>query len=254
MYMDFTLNDRVILVTGGSRGIGAAAVRALAASGAKVACQYSRSAREAGKLKKDYPGAIRLFQCALEDEKEAAELIPAVIREFGTIDVLINNAGIALESPLTLNDEAWLRQWNQTLQVNLTSAALLCKHVVPHFRKQGSGVIINVSSRAAHRGDTEDYLAYAASKGGMEALTKSLARALGKDGITVFGIAPGFTRTAMAQEFIDLYGEEYASSDIALKSLTEPEDIAPFFVFLASGKAAHATGCTFDVNAGSYVR
>ena len=252
--MEFSLDNKVILVTGGSRGIGEAAVRSLAAANAKVACQYNRSSESAKSLRERYPDNIQLFQCSLDNEEEVLGLIPEVVNKMGKIDVLINNAGIAIQSPLETPDEEWLDQWNSTLKVNLTSAAILCKHVIPIFRKQGYGIIINVSSRAAHRGDTEDYLAYAASKGGMEALTKSLARALGKDGITAFGIAPGFTRTAMAQDFIDLYGEEYASSDIALNKLTEPDDIAPFFVFLSSGKAAHATGCTFDINAGSYVR
>ncbi len=252
--MELSLENKVVLVTGGSRGIGEAAVRALAAANAQVACQYYRSEESAEKLRDAYPGNIHLFQCALNQEEDVQRLIPAVFDKMGRIDVLINNAGIAIQSPLETPDTEWLEQWNTTLGVNLTAAAILCKQVIPLYRNQGSGIIINVSSRAAHRGDTEEYLAYAASKGGMEALTKSLARALGKNGITAFGIAPGFTRTAMAQDFIDLYGEEYASSDIALNKLTEPGDIAPFFVFLSSGKAAHATGCTFDINAGSYVR
>ncbi|MEJ2004843.1 MAG: SDR family NAD(P)-dependent oxidoreductase [Cyclobacteriaceae bacterium] len=252
--MEFSLKNKVILVTGGSRGIGAAAVRALAASGARVACQYQNSEKPARELSREFPDKVELFKCALHNEQEVLKLIPSVTEKMGPIDVLINNAGVAIQSPLSGSDEDWMNDWNMTIRVNLTSAALLCRAVIPVFKNRGGGIIINVSSRAAHRGDTEDYLAYAASKGGMEALTKSLARAFGKAGVTVFGIAPGFTRTSMAQDFIDLYGEEYASSDIALNMLTEPEDISPFFVFLASGRAAHATGSTIDVNAGSYVR
>ena len=118
---------------------------------------------------------------------------------------------------------------------------------------RGGGRIVNISSRAAFRGDQPDYLAYAASKAGLVALTRSLARAYGKDGIVAFNVAPGFTRTEMAQDFIDQYGEDYAVSDIALTRLTEPKDIAPTLVFLASGLADHATGATIDINAASYV-
>ena len=96
-------------------------------------------------------------------------------------------------------------------------------------------------------------MAYAASKGGVVSLTRSIARAYGKDGIKAFNIAPGFTRTDMAEEFIKAYGEEHAMQDIALDKLTEPKDIAPMVTFLASGMADHATGCTIDINAGSYV-
>ena len=103
------------------------------------------------------------------------------------------------------------------------------------------------------RGDTPDYLAYAASKGALVALTRSIARGYGKDGITAFNVAPGFTRTEMAQDFIDQYGEDFAMAGAALPEMTRPEDIAPIVVLLASGLADHATGATVDVNAGSYV-
>jgi 3-oxoacyl-[acyl-carrier protein] reductase len=121
------------------------------------------------------------------------------------------------------------------------------------LKRQSTGRIINISSRAAFRGDTAEYMAYAASKAGVSALTKSIARAYGKDGIKAFNIAPGFVRTEMAKDFIEQYGEEFATSDIALERLTEPKDIAPMVTFLASGLADHATGCTIDINAASYV-
>jgi NAD(P)-dependent dehydrogenase (short-subunit alcohol dehydrogenase family) len=97
-------------------------------------------------------------------------------------------------------------------------------------------------------------MAYAASKAGLVALTRSIARGLGKSGITAFTLAPGFTRTEMAQDFIDQYGEDFAMRDVALDRMTEPDDIAPTVVFLASGLADHATGSTIDLNAASYVR
>jgi NAD(P)-dependent dehydrogenase (short-subunit alcohol dehydrogenase family) len=125
---------------------------------------------------------------------------------------------------------------------------------VKQFMKQETGGrIITLSSRAAFRGDTEDYLAYATSKAAVVSLTKSIARAYGKHEIKAFVVAPGFTKTDMAQKFIDQYGEDFAKSDIALKELTQPEDVAPTIAFLLSGHMDHATGTTIDINAGSYV-
>jgi NAD(P)-dependent dehydrogenase (short-subunit alcohol dehydrogenase family) len=143
--------------------------------------------------------------------------------------------------------------WQKTMAVNLQATALLCSKAVEHFKTTGGGIIINISSRAAFRGDTEKYLAYAASKGGVVSLTRSIARAYGKQNIIAFNIAPGFVKTDMANEFIDIYGENYVLDDIALPELTEPADLAPLVTLLASGLANHATGGTFDVNAGSYV-
>ena len=129
----------------------------------------------------------------------------------------------------------------------------MCKKAIEHFLENGGGRIINISSRAAFRGDTSDYLAYAASKGGVVALTRSIARAYGKNEIKAFTIAPGFVRTDMAQDFMDQYGEGFALNDIALNELTEPKDLAPLVTLMASGLMDHATGCTIDVNAASYV-
>jgi 3-oxoacyl-[acyl-carrier protein] reductase len=134
------------------------------------------------------------------------------------------------------------------------TAALLCRAAIAHFETNRGGRIVNIASSAAFRGDQPDYLAYAASKAGMVALSRSIARGFGKAGIKAFTLAPGFTRTDMAQGFIDRYDEDYAASDIALDRLTEPNDIAPTVAFLLSGLADHATGTTIDLNAGSYVR
>ena len=125
---------------------------------------------------------------------------------------------------------------------------------IKQFQQTSGGRIINISSRAAFRGDTGDYLAYAASKGGMISLTKTIARSFGKDNIKAFSIAPGFVRTPMAQGYIDKFGEKDILNEISLPKLTEVEDVAPLITFMASGKMDHATGCTIDINAGSYMR
>ncbi len=247
------LSGKVLLVTGGARGIGAAISRVLISAGGQVAVHYQHSEAAAKDITDQAPGAMA-FQADLEDQEQIRRLFEEVLDHFGRIDVLINNAGIAFHSPPDREDADWLLEWEQTFRVNLTAPAYLCKLALPHFTARQSGIIINISSRAAHRGDTREYLAYAASKGGMESLTKSLARAYGKEGVLVYGVAPGFTRTDMAQDFIDTYGEDYALGDIALSELTTPEDIAPLIAFLSSGMAKHATGTTIDINAASYVR
>lgn len=250
--MQINLADKSVLVTGASRGIGAAIARAMAASGARVAVHYAKKRAEAEALATELGSGAEAFGADLVDPAACTRLWDQVVARFGRVDVLVNNAGVAIGSPL--RSDAWLADWERTMAVNLTATGLLCRAAVAHFQAMGGGRIVNIASRAAFRGDTPDYLAYAASKGGMVALTRSIARGFGKAGITAFVVAPGFTRTEMAQDFIDQYGEDYAVSDIALSRLTEPEDVAPTVVFLASGLADHATGTTVDINAASYVR
>jgi len=251
--MKLDLTNRVVLVTGASRGIGKAVAEAMAASGATVALHCRRERDEVAELAGKLGQGAEVFAADLSRAGAAGEMFDAVLAHYGGLDVLVNNAGVALESPADLDDAAWRENWRLTLQVNLTAAAELCRRGVRHFQAAGGGRIINIASRAAFRGDTVDYLAYAASKGGLVSLTRSLARGYGKDNIKAFVVAPGFVRTEMAQVFFDRYGEEVALDDIALPRLTRPEDLAPLVVFLASGAADHATGGTFDVNAGSYV-
>lgn len=251
--MNISLQNKVVLVTGGSQGIGAAIALAMGKAGATVAIQYNRNEVGAKSIAKQIGAQAFIFQADFSDLKSVAQLYENVQSQLNKIDILVNNAGIAIETADDAPDEEWLFTFQKTLNVNLTATALLCKKAIADFKKHEFGIIINISSRAALRGDTPEYLAYAASKGGMMSLTRSIARMYGKFGITAFDVAPGFTRTAMAQQFIDEYGEEYAKQGIALNRLTEPTDIAPIVVFLASGLATHATGTTIHVNAASYV-
>ncbi len=247
--MQIDLSDQSVLVTGASRGIGVAIARRLAEAGAKVGVHYGASAAEAEALAAEIGGVA--LRADLSQIGEPERLWAEAKAVLGPIKVLVNNAGIALGSPL--DGDAWTQNWDLTQAVNLRAPAALIRAALPDFTAQGCGRIVNIASRAAFRGDTPDYLAYAASKGGLVALTRSIARGFGKQGVMAFTVAPGFTRTEMAQDFIDQYGEAYASSDIALTRMTEPADIAPTVVFLASGLMDHATGSTIDINAGSYV-
>lgn len=251
--MQIDLGNTSVLVTGASRGIGEAVARAMGSAGAKVAIHYREQRERATALAAQIGASAEVFQADLSKTEECMSLWKAVVARFGRVDTLVNNAGIAISSPLESATAYWLKGWETTMAVNLRAPSILSKLAIGHFIEKGGGRIINISSRAAFRGDQPPYLAYAASKGGLVALTRSIARGFGKAGILAFNVAPGFTRTEMAQDFLDEYGEKYVAGDIALNRLTEPDDIAPIVVFLASGLADHATGCTIDVNAGSYV-
>ncbi len=252
--MYINLSGLNILVTGASKGIGKAIATKLAEAGATIAVHYNKHVREAENLAHVLGNESQAFQADLTKPEEAIKLFDRVISQYGSLETLVNNAGVALSADVTTKDEEWLKSWNMTMRVNLTSPGVLAKKAIEHFlKRKSSGRIINVTSRAAHRGDTADYMAYAASKAGMASLTKTIARAYGKSGIKAFNIAPGFVRTDMAKSFITQYGEEHATKDLALERLTEPKDIAPLVTFLASGMADHTTGSTFDVNAGSFI-
>ena len=138
--------------------------------------------------------------------------------------------------------------------VNLDAAGLLTKLGISHFREQGGGRFVYIASRAAFRGETEEYMAYAASKGGLVSLGRTVARSFGKYNIKSFILAPGFVRTKMADQFISVYGKQRVLEELALKELTEPEDLAPLVALMCSGLMDHATGTTIDMNAGSHIR
>ena len=251
--MKIDLSGKGVLVTGSSRGIGKAIARAMGEAGARVAIHYNKNAAPAETLALEIGGGAFCIQADLGDSVSSERLFRSAIEGLGKLDVLVNNAGISLSMPLDASIASWAADWKRTMAVNLMAVELLSRLSIRHFQQRDGGRIINIASRAAFRGDTAEYMTYAASKAGMVALTKSIARAFGKDDIKAFVVAPGFTRTDMAQEFIDTYGEAITTSDLALDRLTEPGDIAPMVVLLASGLADHATGTSIDMNAGSYV-
>lgn len=253
--MQVNLQGKNILVTGASRGIGKAIARQLLSSGAQVAIHYGKNKSLAEELAQEFPNRTQVLSANLGEPQECKALFEQTLEAFGKLDVLINNAGVALKSPVDIEDQLWLSDWEKTMAVNLSASAILSRLFVNYLLdKQTKGRLIHIASRAAFRGDTAEYLAYAASKGGMVALSRSIARAYGKNGIKSFVIAPGFIETDMAREFMDLYGEGHALNDIVLDKLTQPEDLAPMVTLLASGLADHATGSTIDINAGSYIR
>ena len=252
--MNITLNNKVILVTGASRGIGKAIAKCLAESGATIAVHYNKNHEIAHELAKNLGNNSKSFQADLSNPKNAEKLFQNVLKTYKKVDVLVNNSGIFVKSPIELNNEKWLENWKKTINVNLTSPGILCHEAINHFKQNSGGRIIHIASRAAFRGETEEYLAYSASKGGIVSLSRSIARSFGKDNIKSFVIAPGFVRTDMAKEYLKKHEKEMIENEISLNEITEPDDIAPVVAFMASGKMDHATGCIVDINAGSYMR
>lgn len=251
--MKISLEGQRILVTGASRGIGKGVAEQLSTSGAELLLHYNQNQAEAKILQDSLPGKSNLVPCDLSDLQKVKGWLKGLTETYGKIDAVINNAGIAISIPDDAPTEDWTDAWLKTMNVNINALAIITKEFIEHAVSNGNGRVINISSRAAFRGDTPDYLAYAASKAAIVSYTRSIARYYGKAGIKAFIIAPGFTRTDMAQDFMDQYGEAYALNDIALNELTEPKDIAPMVALLCSGLADHATGSTIDINAGSYV-
>lgn len=237
-----------VLLTGSTRGIGKAISELLLENGYPV-IGTSRSTIN------NYTNNVlyQHIECDLADPEQVIKL-KKVFSQDEAPEVLINNAAIFEDADFGISDEAWLSNWDRTMQVNLRSAALLCKWAINAWKEQGiEGRIINIASRAAYRGDTQEYASYAASKAGMVALTKSIARGFGKAGITAYSIAPGFVNTEMAMESIKIYGEEYLTKDLVLNEIVPPSQIAELVLLLISGKLTHATGQTFHINSGSYL-
>ena len=251
-------NGKVALVTGGSRGIGAATVKAIVAGGGFVVVHYGANAAAALDLAAEVgPDRCHLVQADLAEIGSARGLWRKAINWQGKIDILVNNAGVFLAEGREGPDDAWRDVWARTLQINLISAADLCREAVNHWLKAGlGGAIVNVASRAAFRGDDQDHWSYAASKGAMVSLTKTLARAYSGKGIYCYGIAPGFVLTDMAlSEFEKESGlQERLLRDVPYGAFAPAAEIANAICFFASGLATHATGQTLDINGASYVR
>jgi 3-oxoacyl-[acyl-carrier protein] reductase len=248
------LSGKVILITGGGGGIGAACVRKTVALGGQVVLHDINDRGEGKRLAKELgPEKCHFIAADLSQGATVPQLWADAVRWRGRVDVLVNNAGIY--EPASIGDEfdAWARSWQKTLEVNLVSPGHLCREAIRSFQRSGGGIIINMASRAGFRGDDPDYAHYAAAKGGILALTRTIARGFGRDNITCFAVAPGFVRTDLNQKFFEQFGVEGAAKDIPLGEIAEPEDIANVVVFLSSGLARHATGSTVHVNGASYV-
>jgi NAD(P)-dependent dehydrogenase (short-subunit alcohol dehydrogenase family) len=232
-----------ILVTGTSRGIGEATYELLKSKGHSVVGHSTKGGGDliAGDLMD--PAVPRgIWEAALD-------------RLHGRIDVLVNNAGIYEGISEDARDRDWQLAWFTTLRINLTAPADLARLAVLHFRERGEGGrIVNVASRAAWRGDSPKHWHYAASKGAIVAMTKSIARAYAAEGILAFAVSPGFTVSEMTEEYLAGRGGAAIVADIPLGRVATTDEVAETIRWLATEAPPSATGTNVDVNGASYVR
>ncbi|MEN9718279.1 MAG: hypothetical protein RIQ99_1157 [Pseudomonadota bacterium] len=232
------------LVTGSSRGIGAAIAAGLRARGITV-IGHARSAIDSQTIAADLadPSApAKLWQAALD-------------RSRGRIDMLVNNAGLFAANPLNRADNEWRAGWEETMRVNLTAAADLSRYAVQHWLDcERAGRIVHIASRAGYRGDSPDHWHYAAAKGGMIAMHKTIARHYAARGVMSYAICPGFTDTSMADDYLASRGGAGLLADIPLGRVATPDEIATMAVFCALDAPESMTGAVLDANGASYVR
>jgi NAD(P)-dependent dehydrogenase (short-subunit alcohol dehydrogenase family) len=232
-----------ILITGASRGIGAAAYALLKAGGHKVVGHSTL-------------GNDSLIAGDLTDPSAPRNIWDTALEELGgRIDVLVNNAGIYEAVPDNADDDEWHSGWQRTLTVNLQSAADLSRLAVSHFLDLGiPGRIVNVASRAAFRGDSPQHWHYAASKGALVSMTRTIARGYAAEGVLCFAVAPGFTVSEMTEEYLAGRGGAKIVADIPLGRVSTTDEVAEVIRWLAIDAPASATGSIIDVNGASYVR
>jgi 3-oxoacyl-[acyl-carrier protein] reductase len=251
----FDFRDKVVLVTGASRGIGKATARLFAENGAQVIVHFHQHQDSAEKVLKGLPGSGHcLFQADISQPHEIRQLTDFCFEKFGKIDVLVNNAGVFEEfNIMEMSYGDWQEAWTRTISVNLTGVANLSFLVAREMKSKGGCKIINVSSRGAFRGEP-DAPAYGASKAGLNALGQSMAKAFAKHNILVYTVAPGYVETDMAaQAMVGVKGEEIKEQS-PLKRIAKPQEIAQAICFLASEGNDYLTGCIVDINGASYLR
>jgi 3-oxoacyl-[acyl-carrier protein] reductase len=247
--------SRAVLVTGASRGIGAAIAREFAAAGDRVAVHYGASRERAEEVAASLAGEGHVVAGAdLADPEALRAMVDRAAEALGGVDVLVNNAGVFVHHPI--NDttyEEWQRAWSDTLAVNLVGAANVTWCAVRHMIAAGGGRIVNVSSRGAFRGEPTQP-AYGASKAALIAFGQSLARALGPHRIAVTTVAPGWTETDMAADSLSGPRGDAIRAESPLGRVATPEDVARAVLYLASPGAEMASGAVLDVNGASYLR
>jgi 3-oxoacyl-[acyl-carrier protein] reductase len=249
MQIDF--KDKVAVITGGARGIGAATAEAFYRAGAKVALlDLNGEECESRARSMDSSGnSVMALQADVADETQVKEAVNQIVEIFHRIDILVNNAGILHHVPI---EEKTVDDFERIVKVNLTGAFIMCKAIVPVMKKQGGGKIVNISTLGARTGRPGVALDYAASKAGLIGLTQTLAKEAGPDGIYVNAIAPGPILTELTKQ---VPKEVFAKWNVgrAVNKDGLPEDVANAVIFLASEMADWITGVTLDVNGGIFI-
>ena len=247
-----------VLLTGSSKGIGYNIAKDLIKEGHQLALHYNSNKSLLEVLINEYSSNSFIVKADLSVENEIKNLVDDTIENLSFPDCIINNASIAESADIKLDLNNWGKMFDKTIDINLKAPSLIFKEFLKYKREKKIKSrlrFINIASRAAFRGEQQDYISYACSKGGMISLTKTMSRSFGEtDNIVAISIAPGFVRTEMAQSFIDKHGEDVVKHGITLDRLTEPKDISPIVSLIVSGKMDHSTGSTIDVNGGSFLR
>ncbi len=248
-----TNKDKVYLVTGSTRGIGGAIAKRLLEDGANVIIHYNASVGTRDELISEF-GADRVLalKANLEHDTEVDGLWKTAMDWKGHLDGIVNNAAVISSVEPEAALEEWRDVWRQTMQINSQALADLCRYAILAFKKAGGGAIVNISSRAAFRGDLTNSMHYAASKGAVLALTRSIAKGYAKDNIQAYTIAPGWVATERVLPTLNEPGNEFMTAEIPTGEPVPPEELGNLVAFLLSGQAKHATGATFDINGASY--
>ena len=251
--MNFT--NKTVLVTGGTRGIGRAIALAFAKRGARVAVLFRSDQVSADKTLAELEGNGHLaFKTDVADAEQVEKAVSDVIETFGSLDIVVNNAGIGVNHPLpTTSYEDWQQAWRQTIDANLIGPANICFCVAKYMIDQGGGRIVNITSRGAFRGEPTK-AAYGASKAGLNSLSQSLAVALAEFKIFVGAVAPGFVNTELTADILNGPEGPQIKAQSPFNRVAEPEEVAHAVLFLASDGAEFSTGTILDVNGASYLR
>jgi NAD(P)-dependent dehydrogenase (short-subunit alcohol dehydrogenase family) len=247
--------NKVVLITGGSRGIGSKTALKFATHGYKVAFTYKSDLAAAkatlGNLSGNGHAYYQLDICSPEG---ISQVVNDIIAKYGKIDVLVNNAGIFEEHKINeVNFEHWQSSFNSIINTNLIGPANIIYAVAQYMISQKNGYIINVTSRGAFRGEP-DFPAYGASKGGMNSLSQSLAKILGKFNISVTAVAPGFVETDMAKSTLESPAGEIIKNESPFKRVAKPEEVANAIYFLAQKESIFLSGGIIDINGASFLR
>lgn len=247
-------NNKHILITGGSRGIGRATAMAFAEKGATVGINYHSGDEAANETLSLLKGMQhKAFKYDIGDKEEAKQLVADFIQTYGTIDVLVNNAGISAFHSVEDDFKVWNEAWEHIMNINIRAAANLTYWASKEMITHGGGRIINVSSRGAFRGEPTKP-AYAASKAALNAFSQSMAKALAQHKIYVFAVAPGFTETDMAKTTLTEKERQRLMEESPFKRMAQPGEVANAIVYFASEGAEYSSGAILDVNGASYLR
>lgn len=239
------LEGRVALVTGGTRGIGAAITQCLVESGASVAAGYSRGKERAEEFVQKLGSNVSIHQGRVDDVNDCNRVVKEVMDRFGRIDFLVNNAGITVDKTVR---KMTVEDWRQVLDVNLSGAFQMTKAVLEHMIERGSGRIVNISSVIGETGNVGQ-ANYAASKAGLFGFTKSLAREMAQRGITVNCVAPGFIATEMVAAIPEAALSKVIEK-IPQRRLGKPEEVARVVRFLLEDESSYITGAEYSINGG----